>query len=272
VVLGWAGLRGALPVVFATFPVIEGIPNSTDFFNIVFFAVVVSTLLQGSTFEWLARKLGVTATEAAIPTPFADAGAIRRLGAEVIEYPVAPEHAVVGRRVRELGMPRDALLNLVIRGNQALPPRGSTRIESGDRLHIIVRQEAAVELGTLMDRWRDGPIGPTQRPIVRPSGTRQTPFVMRPWGTHPGDTGEPSHPEGVQGVDVIDQLRTRRDGRDGAVVLLEDGRYAFTGPVVALGTASQVQTAARRRLRLSKTDSEQAWWREVIGALAAPER
>jgi cell volume regulation protein A len=102
--------------------------------------------------------------------------------------------------------------------------------------------------------------------------TRQTPFVTRPWGSHPDDHGEPSRPEAVHGVDVIDQLRTRRDGRPGAVVLLEDGRYAFTGNIVALGNASQVQRAARRRLLFAKTDSERAWWREVIGALAAPER
>ena len=88
--------------------------------------------------------------------------------------------------------------------------------------------------------------------------TRQTPFVLRPWAAHPEDRGDPSHPEAVHGVEVIDQIRTRRDGRPGAVVLLEDGRYAFTGNVVALGNPSQVQMAARRRLRLAKTDSERA--------------
>jgi potassium/hydrogen antiporter len=271
VVLGWAGLRGALPVVFATFPVIEGVPNSVEFFNIVFFAVVVSTLIQGATFERLAERLGVTDTEAALPLPLADAGAMRRLGAEVIEYPVGTEHAVVGARVRELGLPRDALLNLLIRGDQALLPRGSTRIEAGDRLHLIARQEVAIELRELMGRWQEGPIGERPRP-VRKHLTRQTPFVLRPWAAHPGDDGDPSHPAAVHGVDVIDQIRTRRDGRPGAVVLLEDGRYAFTGNIVALGNAPQVQMAARRRLRLAKTDSERAWWREVIGALAAPER
>jgi cell volume regulation protein A len=270
VVLGWAGLRGALPVVFATFPVIEEIPDSLDFFNIVFFAVIVSTLLQGATFEPLARWLGVTDTEAALPLPLADSGAMRRLGAEVIEYPVGTEHAIVGSRVRELGLPRDALLNLLIRGDQALLPRGSTRIEAGDRLHLIARQEVAIELRELMGRWREGPIGSRPRP-VRKHPSRQTPFVLRPWAAHPGDDGDPSHPSCVHGIDVIEQIRTRRDGRPGAVVLLEDGRYAFTGNVVAMGTPSQVQMAARRRLRLSKTDSERAWWREVIGALAAPE-
>jgi potassium/hydrogen antiporter len=62
-VLAWAGLRGAVPVVLATFPVIDGVPNSLDFFNIVFFAVLLSTLLQGTTFEPFAQALGVTTGE-----------------------------------------------------------------------------------------------------------------------------------------------------------------------------------------------------------------
>ena len=72
----------------------------------------------------------------------------------------------------------------------------------------------------------------------------------------------------MRGVAVAERLRTRRD-RPGAVVVLVDGRYAFTGPVVAIGAAGQVQDAARRRLRSATDDGDAAWWREVIGALAA---
>jgi potassium/hydrogen antiporter len=67
-VLSWAGLRGAVPVVLATFPVIEGVPGSLEFFNIVFFAVLLSTLVQGATFEPFAAALGVTSTEE-LPRP-----------------------------------------------------------------------------------------------------------------------------------------------------------------------------------------------------------
>jgi cell volume regulation protein A len=63
-VLGWAGLRGAVPVVLATFPVLAGIPHSVEFFNIVFFAVLFSTILQGTTVEPLARRLGLSEEEA----------------------------------------------------------------------------------------------------------------------------------------------------------------------------------------------------------------
>jgi cell volume regulation protein A len=68
-VLGWAGLRGAVPVVLATFPVLEGVPRSEEFFAIAFFAVLVSTVVQGTTFEGLARRLGVTTGRAALRPP-----------------------------------------------------------------------------------------------------------------------------------------------------------------------------------------------------------
>ena len=108
IVLGWAGLRGAVPVVLATFPVIEQIEDSREFFNIVFFAVVLSTILQGTSVEWLARKLGVTTTEPALPRPLMETGTVRRLGAEIVEYPVSDDDAIVGQLVRALGLPRDA--------------------------------------------------------------------------------------------------------------------------------------------------------------------
>jgi potassium/hydrogen antiporter len=266
-VLGWAGLRGAVPVVLATFPVIANVPRSLEFFNVVFFAVLLSTLVQGSTFEPLARALGVTTREAALPQPLADTGAVRRLGAEVVEYPVGPDDAIVGRRVREIGLPRDALLNIIVRGETAILPRGSTRIEAADRLHILVRQEVAMEMRPLLDLWRSGPIGARRRPTMAPRAA-QTPLTTRPWYSSDGD---PARPRSIDAVPVFDQLRTRRDGAAGAVVVLEDGRYAFTGKVVAVGTRAGVQEAARRRLRLADGDSERAWWREVIGALAAPE-
>jgi potassium/hydrogen antiporter len=267
VVLGWAGLRGAVPVVLATFPVIAGIEQSQEFFDVVFFAVFLSTVLQGATFEPLAHRLGVTTDEAAIPTPFADPGAVRRLGAEVVEFPVRAGHAAAGRRVRELALPRDALLNVIVRGEQAILPRGSTRVEAGDHLHLLVRQEASVEMRDLIERWKTGPLGPPPAPRAAPSAARR-PLSSGPWDRADGDAGRP---ERVRGTPVATQIRTRRDGVPGAVVVLADGRWAFTGPVTAVGPRQRVQEAARRRLQLARDDTDRGWWREVIGTLAAPE-
>ena len=262
-VLGWAGLRGAIPVVLATFPVIEGVEGSLEFFNIVFFAVLFSTLLQGTTFQPFARLLGATSAVAALPTPLAEAATIRRLGAEIVEYPVAPGDAIAGHPVRELGLPREALLNVIVRGDQAIPPRGSTVVEAGDRLHVLVRQEVAIEFHGLLDRWRSGPIGPPQRPTRVPRSSPSV-FSTRPWRD---DDGDPAQPVTINGVEVLGRLRTRRDV-PGALVTLADGRYAVTGPVLAVGSSPAVQQAARQRLRVARTDAERAWWREVVGALA----
>jgi cell volume regulation protein A len=263
ITLGWAGLRGAVPVVLAIFPVIDNVHDSTEFFNIVFFAVVISTLCQGTTFEPLARRLGVTTSEPALPRPLAETGTIRRLGAEIVEYPVAPDDAIVGRLVRQLGLPRDALLSVIVRGDEAILPRGSTRIEAGDRLHVVVRQEVARQMPGLLQRWHAGPVGVQPRPIAGLRASTAV-FTARPWTEQDGD---PGFPQALLGVDVIEHLRTRRDTR-GALVLLEDGRYAVTGPLLAVGGALQLQRYARRRLADESDDAARAWWQEVIGALA----
>ena len=263
VVLGWAGLRGAVPVVLATFPVIDDVPHSLEFFNIVFFAVVISTLVQGTTFEPLAKRLGVTTSEPALPRPLAETGTIRRLGAEIVEYPVDADHAVVGRRVRELGLPRDALLSVIVRGDEAVLPRGSTRVEAGDRLHVVVRTEVADRLNQVVDGWREAPPEPEAVPTRRVTGFEV--FTSRPWDEE--RDGDPGYPREILGVEVREHLRTRRDER-GALVALTDGRYALTGSSLAVGSPRKVQAYCRRRLAREEDDTARAWWQEVIGALA----
>jgi potassium/hydrogen antiporter len=261
--LGWAGLRGAVPVVLATFAVTEHIPGAVVLFNVIFFVVLLSTAVQGTTIQPLARVLGATSDEAAIPAPLVEPTLLNRLGAETIQYPVRRGDALVGHAVRELGLPREALLNVIVRGERAIPPRGSTVVEAGDQLHVLVRQEAAVEFRDLLHRWRTGPVGAREvrrpRPRSRPSVTS-----VRPWEA--GD-GNPSRPAEINGQTVIDQLRTRRD-EPGALVALEDGRYAVCGPLLAIGPAAELQAVARRRLAGADGASERAWWREVVGALA----
>jgi potassium/hydrogen antiporter len=261
--LGWAGLRGATPIVFATYPVVAELDQGRLMFNVAFFVVLISTVIQGTTIEPVARVLGVTSSEAAIPVPLVEPVLLSRLGAEVVQFPVRDGYAVVGHPVRELGLPREALLNVIVRGDRAIPPRGSTIIEQGDQLHLIVRQEVAVEFQNLLEVWRTGPLEAHRRTrpriLSRPAVT-----TMRPWEQSDGD---PARPTRVQGVEVVDQLRTRRD-EPGALVALADGRYACTGRLLAIGPAGELQSVARRRLARAETPGDRAWWQEVVGALA----
>jgi cell volume regulation protein A len=262
-VLGWAGLRGAVPVVLATFAVIDHVHDSVEFFDIVFFAVLLSTLLQGTTFEPLARRLGLTTSEPALPRPLSEAGTIRRLGAEVLEFPLAPGDAAVGARVRDLALPRDAVVNVIVRDGEAVPPRGSTRLREGDILHVLVRTHAAGRLRRLTERWRAGPIGPPPRPR-RPLHGRGPVFSSWRWGD--GD-GDPATAHAVRDQPVVAQLRVRRD-TPGALFVLADGRYALTGPVGAVGGRGELSDWALRRMRGASAD-ERAWLQTVVGALAA---
>jgi cell volume regulation protein A len=261
--LGWAGLRGATPIVFATFPVTADLPNGKLIFNVAFFVVLLSTVLQGTTIEPVARWLGVTSDEAAIPAPLVEPVLLNRLGAEVVQFPVRDDDAVVGHPVRELGLPREALLNVIVRGDRAIPPRGSTIVEAGDQLHLIVRQEVAVEFQAVMRLWRTGPLEAHKRPRPRVLSRPAVP-TTRPWEAGDGNPGRPSV---VAGVEVVDQLRTRRD-EPGALVALADGRFAVTGRLLAIGPAGELQGVARRRLARASSPGERAWWQEIVGALA----
>lgn len=263
-VLGWAGLRGAVPVVLATFPVIAGVAHSEEFFDIVFFAVLLSTVVQGATFEPFARRMGATRSTTPLATSaLTETGTIRQLGADAIEVGAAPGDAIVGHRIRDLGLPRAAIVNVIVRDGEAIPPRGSTRVEAGDRLHVLIRREEMATMQALLERWRDGPVGPAPRPARIPEGHAPV-FHVRTWRE---DDGDPASADVVAGRAVVDRLRTRRD-RPGALVLLDDGYFAVTGPLLALGREQLLSQWVRRKARAAATDAERAWWEEVLGALA----
>jgi cell volume regulation protein A len=262
-VLGWAGLRGAVPVVLATFPVLEGIEGSDTLFDVVFFAVVLSTLLQGGSIEPVARWLGATSDEPALPPSLLEVGTIRGLGADVLEVPIREGDAAAGQRVRELGLPREALVSVLVRNGEALLPRGSTRLHAGDRLHVLTRREALEQVRALTERWRTGPVGPPPRPAPSLRGSPVI-LTMRPW--LPAD-GDPSAPAEINGLEVIERLSVRRDV-PGALVRLADGRYAVTSPLLVVGSRGNVSDQARRRARETADDGEAAWWQDVLSAVA----
>jgi cell volume regulation protein A len=265
--LGWAGLRGAIPIWLATFPVIEGVGSGETIFNSIFFVVVTSTLIQGASFEPLARRLGVTSDEPALPRPLIETGMIRRLGGESFVWLVHDGDAAAGRTIKELGLPREGLVNLIVRNGEAIPPRGSTEIEAGDELHVVVRQESFESIEELTRHWREGPLGEPPVPSLPPRGAPQV-FSVRKLRSEDGD---PSHPTELEAAAVVARLRIRRD-TSGSLVLLADGRYALTSPeLLAIGGRIQLGSwCARRLARAELSAQDRAWLQEVAGALSAP--
>ena len=101
--LGWAGLRGAVPIVLGTIVISSKISSSETIFNAVFFVVVVSALVQGTTLEWVAERLGVVALAPKVVVPPLEVAALSSL--ELVDFAVAPDHAIACAAVRELGQP-----------------------------------------------------------------------------------------------------------------------------------------------------------------------
>ena len=152
ILLGWAGLRGAVPIVLATFVLSSDVEHAETMFNAVFFVVAVSALVQGTTLEWVAERLGLVDPRPEMTAAPLEVDALGSL--ELVEFDVAGDHAIAGAAVRELGLPRSALIALVARGGETIPPRGSTVLESGDRLFVLAPRTNRPELEDVFSRWR----------------------------------------------------------------------------------------------------------------------
>jgi cell volume regulation protein A len=150
--LGWAGLRGAVPIVLGTFALSSHVGAADTIFNAVFFVVLVSAALQGTTLEWVARRLGLLVPQMAPGPPLEVSRGWNSL--HLVDFAVAPDHAIAGSAVRELGLPREALVVVVVRGDEAIPPRGSTKIEPGDVLFVLVPHGKRPEVEDVFARWR----------------------------------------------------------------------------------------------------------------------
>ena len=265
--LGWAGLKGAIPIWLATFPVVAGVGASEVIFNAIFFVVVTSTLIQGATFDPIASRLGLTTDEPALPRTIVETGTVRRLGADSFIYVVGPDDAAVGAVIRDLSLPREAIVNLIVREESAVPPRGSTQIEAGDELHVLARREVLPAVQSLTQGWQTGPLGEPP-PAALPIRSAPQVFTVR---RRTDADGDPARPEEVEGIPVAARLRVRRD-EAGSLVGLADGRFALMNPeLVAVGSRSQLREWVARRVgRPGLGPAERAWWEEVAGALNAP--
>jgi len=152
--VSWGGLRGAVPIVLATYPLIAGTPGARLIFNLVFFVVLTSVIMQGTTIPVVSRWLGVADPIAApfrYPIEFNPTAG---LASELVEIPVPDDSGAIGRTLVELALPAGALVVLIRRGHGVIVPSGGTRIESGDRLLVLAERDA---LARLRDRVASRP-------------------------------------------------------------------------------------------------------------------
>ena len=149
--LSWVGLRGAVPIILATFALAEGIDDAEFIFNIVFFTVLVSVLVQGTTVATAARLLGVSQPAAENrPLPLAYNPIDEHSDMELHAFTIGNDSPTIGAQLVDLGLPRGVLVLLVTRGDTHLVPEGSTSFEEGDRVLYLAPGEAKPAIEALL--------------------------------------------------------------------------------------------------------------------------
>ncbi len=154
VMLSWVGLRGAAPIVLATFPLLAGVPNAALIFNVVFFVVLISVLIQGTSIPFVAKWLNVNAPfirKARFPIELEQREGV---DAELLDYIVPFNGKSVGKAIYELNMPVDSLVVLVCRNEKFIIAKGSTVIEGGDVLLALITKRNANQVRKILSETK----------------------------------------------------------------------------------------------------------------------
>lgn len=154
--ISWVGLRGAVPIVLATYPVLRGVPHAREIFHLVFFVVAINSLLPGATVAWIARRLGVAQPTAGQPPASVELISLREYANEFVWYNIRAASAVAGAMVRDLPLPDGCVLTMVLRGPDVIAPRGSTQFADGDHVCAFVSRVDRPLLDLLFGRPEGG--------------------------------------------------------------------------------------------------------------------
>jgi potassium/hydrogen antiporter len=142
VFVSWAGLKGAVPIVLATYPIIAGIESSQLIFNAVFFVVLISALVQGSSLSWLAEKLNLTGKEKEDLLPSLEIINLGTTDSEIIEVAITEKSPAVDTSLIDLILPDNTLIIGIIREGELITPTGNSVIHMNDTLYVLSHKKS----------------------------------------------------------------------------------------------------------------------------------
>jgi len=134
--LSWAGLRGAVPIVLATFPIVQGVPDSDRLLDVVFVLVVIFTLVQGPSLHPLARRMGLARSDVAREI-LVESAPLDVLDAELLTMTIPPGSALHSVSIIELRLPDPSVITLIIRDGHTFVPTSDTQLAVGDEILIV---------------------------------------------------------------------------------------------------------------------------------------
>jgi potassium/hydrogen antiporter len=149
--ISWVGLRGAAPIILATFPLVAGIPKADTIFNLVFFIVLTSVLLQGTTITQTAKWLKVASPiskRRQYPLEFVSS---RDSKSDLVELTIPDDSLIRGEQIVDLHLPKTALIVLLNRNDDFIVPRGGTVLEAGDKLLVLSDKYALPEVRSIIE-------------------------------------------------------------------------------------------------------------------------
>lgn len=139
--VSWVGLRGSVPIILAIYPLMYDLPGASLIFNVVFFVVLISATVQGSTLPFMARFLSLTEPAPATPAATLEITALGDVDAEIVEYRLGENSRASGRHLSQMALPDGTVVAMITRGTKVIPPRGSTLLHSGDHLFIMMKPD-----------------------------------------------------------------------------------------------------------------------------------
>jgi cell volume regulation protein A len=152
VYVGWVGLRGAVPIILAMFPVLAGAPGAYRIFNIVFFIVALNAIIPGTTVSWATRRLRLESDEPPPADAVLTVESHDELEGQLQSYYVDEALPVAGMTLEELPFPEGAAVTMIVRGRELIAPKGQTRLEPGDHAYVLSRPESAEMVRLLFGR------------------------------------------------------------------------------------------------------------------------